>query len=201
MKKYIHNIMVDISSFSEGLSSVFLFILIISGNYLGTLFPCRVQTHMKHSVLLRHIIGFFTIAFMGVLSFKDQMTQFSINILFAYSLIAYIFFLLLSKTPTVIWIPTFMLLAFIYIEELKFKNVILLSKNKEKETILYKTKQTILGCIILILTIFGFIIYIGERKYQYKKKFSYTKILFGNTPCSKDIGYINILNALKHVFD
>ena len=189
--------MIDISSYSEKFGAIFLFILIISGNYLGTLFPCRVQSHMKHSLLLRHIIGFFTIAFMGILTFKDEISEFTMKILFMYSLIAYIFFLLLSKTPTYIWIINFLLLAYIYIEQIKFNS----NDDDEHTTILYKKKQTIAGGIVIILTIFGFLIYIGEKKYEYKKKFSYKTLLLGNTPCAKQGSDINTLNALKHLFD
>ena len=40
---------------------IFLFIFIISGNYLGELLGCRLIGILKNSIIIKHILGFLTL--------------------------------------------------------------------------------------------------------------------------------------------
>jgi hypothetical protein len=61
--------------------------------------------------------------------------------------------------------------------------------------------QKTISIIGIILTISGFLIYMGEKKYEYKNKFSYITFLLGNSSCVNKTGNKNIMNSLKHIFD
>ena len=40
---------------------IFLFIFIISGNYLGELLGCRLISALQNSIIVKHILGFLTL--------------------------------------------------------------------------------------------------------------------------------------------
>jgi len=194
----------ELSEFTQKLSALFIFILIIAGNFLSTLFPCQIQLNLRHSSLMRHIFGLFTMAFLSVVAI--QRTSIPLDFKFVTSIvILYSYFLILSKTTTFIWISIFILLGLVYIYQLKKiqmdedkpKDTSFEEKNEVKKDIIF----TITGSIILILTFLGFFSYMGEKKIEHKKRFSYIKFIFGNTTCKGKTTKITFLNSLKHVFD
>ena len=94
----------------NGSLSVFVFILIITGNYLGELMPCRVRHELSENMLLKHTCGYLTLVFFAILTiFKT--TQ--LNILFL-SAVVYVYFLILSKTNWKIWLTVVFMLAISY---------------------------------------------------------------------------------------
>ena len=48
--------------------AIFIFLLIISGNYLGNLFPCKVQEQFENNIYLKHFLGYFTLLFFVILT-------------------------------------------------------------------------------------------------------------------------------------
>jgi len=51
------------------------------------------------------------------------------------------------------------------------------------------------------VTLFGFLVYLGEKKIEYKKNFSYITFLFGAPACREITKHKNTINSLKHIFD
>jgi hypothetical protein len=47
---------------------IFIFILIVSANFLAEIFPCRLQHLLRSNMLVKHIFGLFTMIFFVVLS-------------------------------------------------------------------------------------------------------------------------------------
>ena len=196
-------------NFERSSIAIFLFLLIISGNYLGTLFPCRVQVALQENTFLRHFLGFFTLLFFVVLTLPNKP---DFKMILTIATRVYIFFILLSKTPVYIWLVVFALASITYLLEI-YKD------DKNKELVEYEdgkilnenskilTHQNIvhiqktISIIGLILTLSGFLIYMGEKKYEYKNKFSYITFLLGNSSCVNKTENKNIMNSLKHVFD
>jgi len=194
----------EISEFTQKLSALFIFILIIAGNFLGTLFPCRIQKNLRYNIWMKHILGLFTMAFLSVVAFQDTVFSLDFKSLVTYTVVLYSYFLVLSKTPAYIWISIFVLISMVYTYQLK-KTQIDEDQTKTPSTDKDKGKMdtifTITGSIILILTFFGFFTYMGEKKFEYKKRFSYIKFIFGNTPCKGKMTKTTLLNSLKHVLD
>jgi hypothetical protein len=195
-------------NFERSTIAIFLFLLIISGNYLGTLFPCRVQVALQENIFLRHFLGFFTLLFFVVLTLPNK-PEFKMILTIATRV--YIFFILLSKTPVYIWLVVFALASITYLLEIykddKNKELVedensnILNDNKmlnDKNIVYIQKTISIIG---IILTISGFLIYMGEKKYEYKNKFSYITFLLGNSSCVNKTGNKNIMNSLKHIFD
>jgi hypothetical protein len=196
-------------NFERSSIAIFLFLLIISGNYLGTLFPCRVQVALEENIFLRHFLGFFTLLFFVVLTLPNKP---DFKMILTIATRVYIFFILLSKTPVYIWLVVFALASITYLLEIykddKNKELVeyedgkILNENSKilsDQNIVYIQKT--ISIIGLILTLTGFFIYMGEKKYEYKNKFSYITFLLGNSSCVNKTENKNIMNSLKHVFD
>ena len=47
---------------------IFIFILIVSANFLAETFPCKLQYQLRNNMLLKHTFGYFTMIFFVVLS-------------------------------------------------------------------------------------------------------------------------------------
>jgi hypothetical protein len=50
------------------------------------------------------------------------------------------------------------------------------------------------------ISIIGFMIYMGRKKYEYKNNFSYLTFIFGKVECKGTISNIDYSTLLKHVF-
>ena len=72
---------------------IFLFIFIISGNYLGELLGCRLISALQNSIIVKHILGFLTL-FLTLALTIDLDT--SLIKLLGISCILYIIFILSS---------------------------------------------------------------------------------------------------------
>ena len=115
--------------------AIFVFILIVSGNYLGELFPCRVQKILSENMLVKHLLGYLTLVFFVVLTIPDlqDSPQFIKN-----TFVIYLSFLLLAKTYYKLWFVIFTIVGIVYlldmyktsIEKTEKENV-----NKEKNII------------------------------------------------------------------
>ena len=190
--------------------ALFVFLLIISGNYLGNLFPCRVQHLLENNILLKHFLGYFTLLFFVLLTLPDRDTDvgvFSQSLieLMSGSFIVYIYFIILSKTPSIIWLIVFFISTLIYVLELHKNDY---DKHKDKKFYYFFKNiqnivnvQTILFNSAVVLTIAGFFIYMGEKKFEYKNKFSYLTFIFGKSQCRNYTLRGSISNSVKHIFD
>lgn len=192
---------------SRSAIAIFSFILIISGNYLGTLFPCRVQDAFGRNKTLRHILGFFTLLFFVLLTtpnFNDEENKVQITTHMIRTLRLYIFFLVLSKTHIHVWVTVFCMGCIVYILELHQEDIIMNRTRAEDSLIPYRyitiTQHTIIAFSILV-TFVGFLIYMGEKKAEYKSKFSYFTFILGKSQCAHYTGNRSTLNSIKHIFD
>ncbi len=189
---------------SKGSMAIFIFLLIVSGNYLGNLFPCRIQDSFENNMYARHFLGYFTLLFFVLFTMDEQVRN--VNYILLGSLILYITFLLLSSTPYYIWFSIFIIAAIIYIFELKKREYNAL-KNKQNKNQMTNSIDNVnmiqysLGIINGVLLVLGFLIYMGEKKIEYGKNFHYGMFLFGKPSCRGKTKKTNILNSLKHSFD
>ena len=54
---------------------------------------------------------------------------------------------------------------------------------------------------IISATVLGFLIYMGEKKYENKGKFNYLKFIFGSAKCKGITKNKSVFNSIKHIFD
>jgi hypothetical protein len=192
--------------------AIFIFLLIVSGNYLGNLFPCRIQDALEHNIWLKHFLGFFTLLFFVLLTLPNDegVPPPGVGSLLSSSGLLYVFFLILSNTPAWIWLVVFILSSIIYLLELNKTHLKAINKKEDddEKAIDNKNKinnylyaQTSLTTASVLLTLFGFLVYLGEKKIEYKNKFSYLTFIFGAPTCRGITKDRNTLHALKHIFD
>lgn len=166
-------------------SNVFVLFLIIASNYIGELFPCRVQDLLTSNIYLKHTVAFLTLLFFVVLT--DNSLDFTFREIFSSSIYLYIIFILLINCNQLFFLYCLGALCILYILKLLIKDV---EKNTDDE-IDKKKLEILLLCekvmyiIFIIILIVGFVIYLGEKKIEYKDKFKYSTFLFGTPKCKR----------------
>ena len=187
---------------------IFLFIFIISGNYLGELLGCRLIKLLNEHIITKHLLGFITLFL--TLAFTVDLNK-SLFKLFKISCILYIIFILSSKTTKYInYLLIFIfLISFIvqlYKDRLKKKIQIKKITDNEKIHLEYiKIFNNYILKIIIALILIGVLIYIGEQKRSHEENFNYYTFFVGEINCGE--GEENINNpkeywkSLKYTFN
>jgi len=168
-----------IENLSQILIVFFIFVLVISGNYIGELLPCKIQKIMKENMLIKHFFGYLTILFLVLLTIPDIQKMFHILYLPFVGLLCYLFFVIIAKTHYKLWLLIIGLISIIFILSL-FKKNEAMSINK------INFIQKIVTISILFLAIFGVIAYYNEKKREYKKKFSIINFFLGTIGCKNN---------------
>ena len=211
-----------ISTIEPELTHPFIILsLLMSANYLGELFPCRVQSVFSKNMMVKHILGFLSLMFFVVLTRPNLYT--SSNFVYV-SLLLYGFFMFLSKLNYIIWFIVFGIFAILYVShvylsQIEKENQINRSKigdntvspdtddkmptqNITEKIEAIKVIQKYLLFAVFPTTLIGFIHYLGEKKIEYGvKEFNYLKFLFGKPKC-KDFSpeYKGFFDTIVHAF-
>lgn len=193
------------NEFINGSISVFVVLLIISGNFLGELMPCRVRKELSENMWLKHFLGYLTLVFFAVLTvFKNS----NMNVLLL-SFIIYLYFLLLSKTNWRFWMAVVFLLGlayFIYVWKVSVYDLMVEKKdniyieNTKGIKILADTIQNISVILAFILTIIGVIVYLGNKKREYGKDFSYVYFYLGKPECRGKSPSFSVIDDFFYAF-
>jgi hypothetical protein len=93
--------------------SVFLLILIISGNNLLDLFSCRIRYLFNHSIFLNHLIAYLTLIFFIVITIPVREKH--IMKIIPRSTVLYLFFLGLIKTAFPYFVSILAIILVIYV--------------------------------------------------------------------------------------
>jgi hypothetical protein len=179
------------------LFSIFILILIVSANFIGSIFPCRVQKLLSENVIMKHILGFFTMIFFVMIS--APIIQKNMFDTIKNSFLMYIFFILLTKTAKYIFLVCFALLCISYLLVLYDKQIDETDDHpdkKQRDKNMIQQFLTILYSIIIAVTLFGVIIYMGEKKIEYRKKFNYFNFFFGEPTCKGASPTVSMGDAL-----
>lgn len=200
--------MIELNNNEYIFKGLFLFIFIISGNYLGELLGCRLIKLLNESMIIKHILGLLTLFL--TLAFTIDLNT-SLFTLFKISVVLYIIFILSSKTTKyinylIIFIFIISFIVQLYKDRLKRKLEVSTINTNEKLHLEYieKYNDYILKLIIGLIII-GVLIYIGEQKRSYNEDFNYYTFLIGEVNCSlgkENINHPNeYFNSLKHTFN
>lgn len=159
------------------LHTIFIFFLIISANYLGQLYPCKIQDAFTRNIYLKHFFGFLTLIFFVLLA--EPNTSHSFTNTLSKSFVLYIIFLILMNTNTMFFIISLITLAGIYLVSIKKKERTKILRNE----LYFDTVNDALYIVFSISTLVGFLIYMGEKKIEYKNNFRYVTFILGNPVC------------------
>ena len=156
--------------------NLFILYLVLAGRFLNPLMPCNTSRIVSDSIVAHHIIGFFTLLFLIVVTDTDVDNYVPFGTVLLTAAIIYAWFILSSRMTANWWIALVALLGGIYL--LDFYQ----EKAKTMLPDIDLAKTVMLGASVLI-TLIGFLIYVGEKKLDYKSKFDYGTLLLGTLKC------------------
>lgn len=180
----------------SGLPAIMVFYLIIFGGYTAQLLPCKLQNILSNSILLKHLIGYFTLVFFVVLTEKSVSSRaLDITQVLMKSIIIYIVFLISARSNIMFWgIGTGLLLVYYVIDLYRKEH----DDTKDKETgELLDSILQILGYLILTAYLTGIVLYLGEKRHEFGDKFNLWKFITGTVSCrDKNVKLESIGNRL-----
>jgi len=190
----------------ERIAAIFVFTLIVSDNFIEDLLPCAVQYHLTNSMILKHVIGFLTLFFFGILALPQLANIQGMGKAF----ILYIIFVINTRTYHKVWLILFLLYAVVYLIHIarvqadNYLNNQIITMNKDKKTNkkISLKEETLLKrymfvanygyvvekiCLytIITLTVLGLIMFVGEKKLEFGKKFKWKDFLLLKPQCSR----------------
>jgi hypothetical protein len=179
--------------------NVFLLYIVLAARFLDPLLPCYSVRFIDSSMWIRHLLGFLTLLFVAVVADTELDEYIPLGSVIAVSVIIYTWFLFSSKMTANWWLALVILLAGVYLIDIY-------QTREEKKRESPKTKETIgivkdvlLGTS-MIVTLVGFLIYVGEKKLEYKSDFSYVTLLLGTPTCKNTPNKTPYLESLKAAF-
>jgi heme/copper-type cytochrome/quinol oxidase subunit 4 len=174
--------MLDISYFENSLSGIFLFMIIIFGDYIGKMFPCGFQKLFRNNIHYKYILSFFILFIAIILSNEKLAKNKSIILLFGITCLLYVWFLFMTKMNVYFFISLLVILfvLYAYIQYYDFHKL----EEKEKKT--YNIITLIFFILAIVITVVGFLLYYGEKKYEYKKMFSWNTFFFDTVICNNN---------------
>ena len=194
--------MINLIDFAPNLIAIFLFVLILSGNYLGELFPCKVQAIFNNNMYVKHTLGFLTLLFFVALTIPEVKER--DNFLGHTSLI-YLWFIFMAKCYYTIWFIVFGLVGVLYVLQM-YKS----DKEKKEEGVegfsndieMLNRVERILIVGSLVMTVMGFLVYMGAKKMEYGREFRYLTFMFGMPSCrGESPKFPGYLTLLRHSID
>jgi len=175
--------------------NLFILYLVLAGQFLSPLFPCNTSRLFMDSMWLRHILGFLTLVFFIVATDTELDDYIPLGTVLTSSVLIYLWFLVSSKMTANWWLGLVVLLAILYMIDLYQERQI--KEDPRMRQSLALAKNVILG-LSLVLTLIGFLIYVGEKKLDYKGKFDYMTLILGTSTCKGTPNvrpYMDSLNA------
>lgn len=183
--------MLDLDKFN--IKSLFVLYLIISGNYLGQLLSCKVQKHFQNNMIIKHLLGFMTLYFFVIFAGNsDQPIWTQMNT----TIILYLWFILTTRTDIRYTIVILLSLLGIYIidSQIKwYKSLYKDDKNKPKNyhkiIKIFEYAYNGMFLVAVAATLIGFAVYLGEKRFEYEKNWSWKKFFIGKPLCNfTDVG-------------
>lgn len=180
------------NNFIPNANALLIFILIISGNYLDDLLPCKVQKLMRNNLIMKHLVAFMILYFLTVLTIPELKSI--KGIVSAVGL--YTLFLLSTKINYIAWAIMLFIYAIVYLMNIAIgdlKKKINKSTTKEerelKENSIITMRRIMSWLVIvnMVIIVVGFIYYFGMKKMQHGNQFSLQQFFFDVPICGYTI--------------
>ena len=180
-------------------SGLFVLYLIVSGNFVGELFSCDLQQIMTENYLVKHLLGFATLFFFVNMVSSD--IHWPKPIIAGISLAMYLLFIISNRSSATTQLINIGLLFAIFVMHMVATDM----KDDEDQEMKKRitTAQWAVAIGIVVLTLYGHILYIGKKRIEFRGQFSYFK-LFKGTVCrnqdEREYGWGESLQAVFGVF-
>ena len=162
------------------INPLFIFFVTLGGNFVAPLFPCQVQRLFTENIYYKHFLAFFILFFAIVLT-SEKSSKIT-SVVFSKALALYCLFIILTRMDKNFFLLFFIVLCikFVIINEMTNTTD---KKLKDK----YSKIDSILGYLLICIGIIGFVLYYGEKKFEYGKRFNYLTFLLGKPVCREYI--------------
>jgi len=177
--------------------NVFILYLVLAGSFLQPLFPCHSTRLIGNSMVIRHLLGFLTLIFFVVVTDTEIDDYLPLGTVLAVSAVIYFWFLISSRMSANWWIGLVFLLAALYLVDLYDTRA--KSLTPEQETRIDWVKKGLIGTG-LITTLIGFLIYVGEKKLEFRGDFNYLTFFLGKESCANTPSSATYAQALTAAF-
>jgi hypothetical protein len=193
--------------FTEQLPNGFylaLVYLVISGNYLGNLFGCRIQQLFRENMWIKHLLGLFTAYFLIILSTPPE-NYGSLETL-ALTGVIYVWFFLTTKMHVQFWIPmilAILLTYFLYVYKKQRTAAKDAAAAKDAKDATEEQLTTVQKAAVLfagILTVLGVVAYFGEKRLEYGDDFDAWTFWSGVPQCRYATPPVSISTSLLAAF-
>lgn len=178
--------------------NVFILYLVLAGSFLQPLFPCHSTRLIGNSMIIRHLLGFLTLIFFVVVTDTEIDDYLPLGTILAVSTVIYIWFLLSSRMSANWWIGLVFLLATLYMVDL-YESRATSKLSPTVELWLDRAKKALIGGGLLT-TLIGFLIYVGEKKLEFRSDFDYLTFFLGKEECSNTPSTATYWQALQAAF-
>jgi len=191
------------NNFIPNANALLIFILILSGNYLDDLFPCKVQYLIRNNLLMKHLVGFMILYFLTVLTIPELRSIRGIGSAIG----LYVLFLLSSKINYIAWAFVLFIYAIVYlmniiVGDLKTRKLKSKKDKLENNTLIHHLRRIMSWLVIISIVIIftGFIHYYGTKRMQHGTNFTFKQFLFGTPKCGYEIKNGSILKPFIRAF-
>jgi hypothetical protein len=175
------------------INPLFIFYVTLGGNFVAQLFPCQVQKLFTENIYYKHFLAFFILFFAIVLT-SDKTEKISTTLL-SKTVLLYSLFIILTRMDKNFFLLFFLTLCikFIILNELSHTKD---AADKDKYNKINKT----LNYVLISIGVIGFILYYGEKKYEYGKRFNFLTFLLGKPVCREFVIPTNYRRNLTYAF-
>jgi len=177
--------------------NVFILYLVLAGSFLQSLFPCHSTRLIGNSMLIRHILGFLTLIFFVVVTDTEIDDYMPLGTILAVATAIYAWFIVSSRMSAYWWVGLVFLLAALYLVDLYESRQKKLAP--DTELWLERTKTGLIGTA-LATTLIGFLIYVGEKKLEFRGDFNWLTFFLGKEKCGDTPSAIPYMQALAAAF-
>lgn len=148
--------------------SIYTLFLLISSNYLGTLFGCNIQRILTNNVFIKHLFGFMTM-YAFAISYEHE---FKHKVL--YAIFYYVMFVFVMRTDYRFTIA--IIVIFFIIHELDTNEELVEYKNFIHEKLI---------AFNIVLIVIGFLVYLNKQRKDHTTNWSWSKFLMGTPSCKR----------------
>jgi hypothetical protein len=169
--------------------------LVISGNYLGSLFGCKIQQLFRENMLVKHVLGLFTSYFLIILSTPPE--NYTAESTLVLTLVIYMWFFLTTKMHVYFWIPMILSVLGAYLLWV-YKKQKLAKEEEWKKWV--ESIQRVAVLFAGVLTAMGVVAYYGEKKLEYGDDFTAWKFWMGVPECRYATPPVSITTSMLAAF-
>jgi len=174
-----------LENINTDMKTLLILYLIISANFLAQTFGCKTQYVLNNNIYVKHIVGFLTLLyFVNSINTDKTTDEFLFFKKIFETIMVYVVFILSTRMNNKIFVLFIGLLMINFILS-QYANTLDTEQFAAKLQI-YDTIGKVISKLAIVFLVIGVLLYLKEKKMEYKGKFNYLIFLVGKTTCKND---------------